>query len=285
MDADRKWVIVRIDGKIAAISTDYRLLASISAGLSAGSHIYKDRNKVGRARQKTEGVPLYKEITAVTVGFEEVWKLRQELKWEDMMLYGTDFQKAVWRKLWELTHHRMDGDEVHGAKGVGEETEERCIGETAEGVERGTAEEGQDQQATDGDEVHGAKGVGEKTAKRYGGEIAKGVGGKIAEEQPEARLISYSDFAGLCSNRAGVRAVAHAIGLNPVSIVIPCHLVIPKESIDKITDIQKKAESTIFKGDDLCLNSILNDSSIDFGEYSHGRELKRMLIRKELTGF
>lgn len=230
MDADRKWVIVRIDGKIAAISTDYRLLASISAGLSAGSHIYKDRNKGGRTRQKTEGVPLYREITAVTVGFEEVWKLRQELKWEDMMLYGTDFQKAVWRKLWELTHHR---------------------------------------QAVDGDEVHGAKGVG----------------GKIAEEQPEARLISYSDFAGLCSNRAGVRAVAHAIGLNPVSIVIPCHLVIPKESIDKITDIQKKAESTIFKGDDLCLNSILNDSSIDFGEYSHGRELKRMLIRKELTGF
>lgn len=244
MDADRKWVIVRIDGKIAAISTDYRLLASISAGLSAGSHIYKGRNKGGRTRQKTEGVSLYKEISAVTVGFEEVWKLRQELKWEDMMLYGTDFQKAVWRKLWELTHHRMDGHEVHGAKVVGEGTAERCIGETVEGV-----------------------------------------GGKIAEEQPEARLISYSDFAGLCSNRAGVRAVAHAIGLNPVSIVIPCHLVIPKESIDKITDIQKKAESTIFKGDDLCLNSILNDSSIDFGEYSHGRELKRMLIRKELTGF
>ena len=326
MDADRKWVIVRIDGKIAAISTDYRLLASISAGLSAGSHIYKNRNKVGRTRQKTEGVPLYREITAVTVGFEEVWKLRQELKWEDMMLYGTDFQKAVWRKLWELTHHRMDGDEMNGAKGVGEGTAERCIGETAEEIEREIAEEGQDQQATDGDEVHGAKGVEEGTAERYGGEIAEeieretteegqdqqatdghevhgakgvgegtaercigetaeGVGGKIAEEQPEARLISYSDFAGLCSNRAGVRAVAHAIGLNPVSIVIPCHLVIPKESIDKITDIQKKAESTIFKGDDLCLNSILNDSSIDFGEYSHGRELKRMLIRKELTGF
>ena len=285
MDADRKWVIVRIDGKIAAISTDYRLLASISAGLSAGSHIYKGRNKGGRTRQKTEGVPLYREITAVTVGFEEVWKLRQELKWEDMMLYGTDFQKAVWRKLWELTHHRMDGDEVHGAKGVGEGTAERYGGEIAEEIERETAEEGQDQQATDGDDMNGAKGVGEGTAERCIGETAEGVGGKIAEEQPEARLISYSDFAGLCSNRAGVRAVAHAIGLNPVSIVIPCHLVIPKESIDKITDIQKKAESTIFKGDDLCLNSILNDSSIDFGEYSHGRELKRMLIRKELTGF
>ena len=30
MDTDRKWVVVRIDGKIAAISTDYRLLAEIS---------------------------------------------------------------------------------------------------------------------------------------------------------------------------------------------------------------------------------------------------------------
>ena len=99
----------------------------------------------------------------------------------------------------------------------------------------------------------------------------------------QGKLISYSDFAGLCSNRAGVRAVAHAIGLNPISVVIPCHLVIPKESIDKINDIQKKAETTIFKGDDLCLKSILSDSSIDFGEYSLGRGLKRELIQMELA--
>ena len=35
MNTDRKWVIVRIDGKIAAISTDYRMLADISARLAA----------------------------------------------------------------------------------------------------------------------------------------------------------------------------------------------------------------------------------------------------------
>ena len=70
--------------------------------------------------------------------------------------------------------------------------------------------------------------------------------------------------------------------LNPVSVIIPCHLVIPKESIDKMQEIRKKAESTIFKGDDLCLNSILNDSSIDFGEYALGRRLKRELIIKEM---
>ena len=101
--------------------------------------------------------------------------------------------------------------------------------------------------------------------------------------ETETRLISYSDFAELCQNRAGVRAVAHAIGLNPVSVIIPCHLVIPKESIDKIKEIKRKAEATIFKGDDLCFNSILDDNSIDFGEYALGRKLKRELIKMEFA--
>ena len=117
-----------------------------------------------------------------------------------------------------------------------------------------------------------------------------GKGGKreqCAEDQKEQKtpdLISYSDFAELCQNRAGVRAVAHAIGLNPVAVLIPCHLVVPKEAIDKINAIQTKAEATIFKGEDLCLDSILKDESIDFGEYSLGRNLKRKLITLELTG-
>ncbi len=187
METDRKWIIVRIDGKIAAVSTDYSQLASISARLSR------------------EGKTIYEHVSAVTVGFDEVWKLRNEASWEDFLLFGTDFQKKVWRKLYELTHGN----------------------------------------------------------------------------QP--RLICYSDFAELCQNRAGVRAVAHAIGLNPISVIIPCHLVIPKESIDKIKEINKKAEATIFKGNDLCLSSILSDNSIDFGNYALGRKLKRELIKKELA--
>lgn len=186
METDLKWIIVRIDGKIAAVSTDYRMLASITARLAQ-----KDVH--------------YNEISATSASFEQVWNLRKEVRWEDLMLFGTDFQKSVWRRLYELTHSDRRTD-----------------------------------------------------------------------------LISYSDFAELCQNRAGVRAVAHAIGLNPVSVIIPCHLVIPKESIDKMQEIRKKAESTIFKGDDLCLNSILNDSSIDFGEYALGRRLKRELIIKEM---
>ena len=222
MDTDRKWVVVRIDGKIAAISTDYRMLASISSRLADRTTFQGDGNDKsagaedkGRSRRKTAAGKsgLYGEITAVTVGMDEVWKLRQEAKWEDLLLFGTEFQKKVWRKLWELTH---------------------C---------EDTADTGTD----------------------------------------SPHLISYSDFAGLCQNRAGVRAVAHAIGLNHISVIIPCHLVIPKESIDKIAEIHKKAEATIFKGDDLCISSILNDSSIDFGEYALGKDLKRTLISMELT--
>lgn len=204
MKTDGKWVVVRIDGKIAAVSTDYRMLASITEKLA------------------NKGV-CHDEISAVTTDFDEVWKLRQEISWDDMILYGTDFQKKVWRKLWELTHP------AGGA-------EAQNTGKTA--VDTGTG---------------------------------------------RTKLICYSDFAELCQNRAGVRAVAHAIGLNPVSVIIPCHLVIPKEGIDKIKEINRKAEATIFKGDDLCLSSILNDNSIDFGEYALGRELKRSLITLELA--
>lgn len=192
MDTDRKWVIVRIDGKIAAVSTDYKALAGITGRLASAKN--------------PEDYVKYSEIIASTVSFDEVWKLRKETIWEDILLFGTDFQKKIWRKLWELTH----------------------------------------------------------------------------SQDERARLISYSDFAELCQNRAGVRAVAHAIGMNPLSVIIPCHLVVPKESIDKIRQIREKAESTIFKGEDLCLDSLLRDKSIDFGEYSLGRRLKRELIVREL---
>lgn len=192
MESDRKWIVVKIDGKTAAISTDYRLFASIAAKL-AGS--------------KT---PSYDRICAETVTFDEVWRLRMETKWEDLVLFGTEFQKKVWKRLYNLTHD--------------------------------------------------------------------------SEGNPQSpRLISYSDFADICENRAGVRAVAHAVGLNPLAVLIPCHLVVPKESIDRIQEIQKKAESTIFKGDDLCIDSLLREKGIDFGEYTLGRKLKKELIRMELS--
>ncbi len=206
METDRKWVVVRIDGKIAAISTDYRMLASISARLAASALQPK-------AKKLRANGDIYKEISVVSVGFDEVWRLRRDVGWDDLLLFGTEFQKNVWRKLWEMTHAE---DRSDGSAGP--------------------------------------------------------------------TLLSYSDFAELCENRAGVRAVAHAIGLNPVSVIIPCHLVVPKETIDRISGIRKKAESTIFKGDDLCLTSILSDPATDFGEYALGKDLKRELIIRELAG-
>ena len=202
-----RWIIVRIDGKIASVSTDYRHLAAISARLAG----------TGASDTKTHKEPAagIDRISADTVCFNEIWQLRNTVRWEDLILLGTDFQRTVWKKLWELTH---DFDTQSGK----DDTESR-----------------------------------------------------------KGKLLSYSDFAQMCNNKAGVRAVAHAIGMNPVSVIIPCHLVVPKEAIDRISEIQRKAESTIFKGEDLCVSNILSDTAIDFGEYTLGKDIKRKLISLE----
>lgn len=213
MTTDRQWVIVRIDGKIAAISTDYKALAAVASRLAK------------------ETKPGHSLVTAETVPFDTVWELRCTARWEDFMLFGTDFQKKVWRKLYNLTH--IPGSGAENSAGATAETQPPA--------------------------------------------------GMLEQNTPiKPKLLSYSDFAELCENRSGVRAVAHAVGLNPLAVVIPCHLVVPKESIDRIRDIRKKAEDTIFKGDDLCLDKVLRDPAIDFGEYALGRKLKRELILKEL---
>ena len=195
MDKDGKWVIIRIDGKIASISTDYRAMLAIAGELS---------------RQKN---PEYAEITIRTVSFEDVWDLRRQVSWEDFLLFGTAFQKRVWKCLYELL------DEIP----------------------------------------------------------AKG--------EDALKLLSYSDSAERCGCLSGVRAVAHAVGLNPLAVLIPCHLIVPKEAIDRIDSIRTKAQSTIFKGEDLCIDKILSDPSIDLGEYALGRPLKRELIRLEHSLF
>ena len=239
-----KWIIVRIDGKIAAVSTDYRLLAQISGHLAA------------QAARKPGQKVLYGEISATAADFDEIWRLRQEVQWDDLMLFGTDFQKKVWRRLWEQTHDRG----IPGRTGDDERARE-------------------DNERTGGDDK---KAAGDEEG-RDGKDNGKVGDGNGRNREDGTRLVSYSDFAELCQNRAGVRAVAHAIGLNPVSVIIPCHLIIPKEAIDKIREIHNKAQATIFKGDDLCIGSILSGTSIDFGEYALGKEMKRELIIRELT--
>ena len=92
-------------------------------------------------------------------------------------------------------------------------------------------------------------------------------------------LLSYTDFAALCGNPQGVRPVAHAVAINPVAFIIPCHLIIPKESTDRGREIRDAArETTLFKGSDLYLLD-----TIDVGEFAYGPEIKRELIKLSLS--
>ena len=70
MDTDRKWVVVRIDGKIAAISTDYRLLAEISSRLA------EESKKASKGQKRIFG-----EIAATSVSTTDILELRQTLTW------------------------------------------------------------------------------------------------------------------------------------------------------------------------------------------------------------
>ena len=110
----------------------------------------------------------------------------------------------------------------------------------------------------------------------FGSKFQLGVWKQLFELEPH--LYSYSELAALCGNPQGVRAVAHAVAINPVVYLIPCHLIVPKESMDKARDIRATAEeSTLFKGSDLYLLD-----SIDVGEYAYGPETKRAFIKLSL---
>ncbi len=190
MKKDQRWVVTRIDGKIASVSADFRGLTRVSEYV---------------AKLPSDNIS---EITVTKVSTDDLAGLSATTKWEDMRLAGTPFQLNVWRKLYLLTHHE-DGTPIMPGEGI--------------------------------------------------------------------KLLSYSQLADLCENPRGVRAVAHAVACNPVAYIIPCHLIVPKEAIDKILAIRTVAEGTIFKGTDLYLLD-----SIDVGEYEYGSELKRRLIEKQL---
>ena len=110
----------------------------------------------------------------------------------------------------------------------------------------------------------------------FGTPFQTGVWKRIYQLEP--RLYSYSDLAGLVDNPAGVRAVAHAVALNPVAYVIPCHLIVPKETIDRAQEIRESALGTLFKGKDLYLLD-----SIDVGAYAYGPDIKRQFIKMQLA--
>lgn len=181
MDPGNEWIVSTIDGKIVSVSLDYTIFSEIVKKIS---------------RLPAASVS---EIRCTKATAAEVSEMAESVQWDDLRLFGTEFQKMVWKKLFDLTH-------PPGGNGY-------------------------------------------------------------------PKLMSYTDFAELCGKKPGVRAVAHAVGQNPVAIIIPCHLIVPKETMDRIEEIERQAENSLFGTDGLTL-----DPSLDFGEYRYGREIKKRLI-------
>lgn len=178
------WIVTTVDGKIASIAGDYRHFAAIAKAVAAASP------------------DAFGEISTRKISTEDLLALASSIKWEDLRLFGTDFQKKVWKTLFGLTH---------------------------------------------------------------------------SAEPP--RLMSYTEFAELCGNPQGVRPVAHAVAINPVSVVIPCHLIVPKEAMDRAAEIRSTAlRTTLFKGADLYLLD-----TVDVGDYAWGPDVKREMIKRSLS--
>lgn len=76
-------------------------------------------------------------------------------------------------------------------------------------------------------------------------------------------LISYSALAARCGYPQAVRAVATAVGKNPISLIIPCHRVLRQEAFPK---------------DYATLGSIRIER---LGNYEWGKELKRKILEWE----
>lgn len=196
--SDHTWIVARVDGKISSVSLDYTGLLKLATTLTGSK---PGLSKTKRASAAARACALAQTVTTEKMNTEELLKLSGNLRWEDLRLFGTEFQLGVWKHLFELNH------------GAG-----------------------------------------------------------------KPRLLSYSDFATICGNRPGIRAVAHAVGLNPLPVIIPCHRIIPKESMDRIAEIEKAASKTIFGGADIWLFD-----AIDFGEYALGTKVKRDILGTEFS--
>lgn len=82
---------------------------------------------------------------------------------------------------------------------------------------------------------------------------------------PYGKTLTYSELAQKIGKPRAVRAVASAVAKNPLYVVIPCHRVLPKQTIRQGKQPASK------KG----------DKSIDIGNYALGREMKKILLELE----
>ncbi len=82
---------------------------------------------------------------------------------------------------------------------------------------------------------------------------------------PYGKTLTYSELAQKVGKPKAVRAVASAVAKNPLYVVIPCHRVLPKQTI-------RQGKQPVSKK---------GDKSIDVGNYALGREMKKILLELE----
>lgn len=96
---------------------------------------------------------------------------------------------------------------------------------------------------------------------------------------PYGKVISYEELAQRVGKPKAVRAVASAVGANPLCIVIPCHRVLPKSSVTKFIKKESQRRNTRQK-------SVVREDrfgAIPVGNYSLGSTLKSILLNLELN--
>lgn len=86
---------------------------------------------------------------------------------------------------------------------------------------------------------------------------------------PYGKAVSYEELAKRVGNPRAVRAVASAVGDNPLCIVIPCHRVLPKASVAKLEKIERSNKAPA------------KPSHVPVGGYALGPELKEALLKLE----
>ncbi len=86
---------------------------------------------------------------------------------------------------------------------------------------------------------------------------------------PYGKAISYEELAKRVGNPKAVRAVASAVGDNPLCIIIPCHRVLPKASVAKLEKIGRSSKAPA------------KPVHIPVGGYALGPELKEALLKLE----
>ena len=83
---ENEWIVTRVDGRIASVSMTYAHLASIA----------------GKIAQQSPA--LVASVSTEKISTSDLVELAKATGWEDLVLYGSSFQKKVWEKLFSLNH-------------------------------------------------------------------------------------------------------------------------------------------------------------------------------------